>query len=125
MSHRLKVFVLVAGASLWIAGAPVSARPLAGTLPGQPPSVFASLWGSLASLWSAAGCEIDPNGARCVINHASTGPVGAHTGGGAGRLVNVRGAAGCEIDPDGARAKSPGPVCGASAAPGTILPQGL
>jgi len=98
----LQVVALVAGVLVLAPWAPLAARPAAGASPAPPPGILASLWGSLVNLWSAAGCEIDPNG-KCVNNHGSAGVARAGRGIGSGRLVNARGAAGCEIDPDGRR----------------------
>jgi hypothetical protein len=119
MSRRtLKVLVLIVGIATLVAWGPLSALPLRGPAPGQPQGFFASLWGSLTSLWSANGCELDPSG-RCIT---SRGTAPAHAGRGTGRLVNVRGANGCEIDPDGLTIKNPlgGATCGATVTSGSI-----
>ena len=121
MSRRtLKVLALVAGVATLVPWGPVSALPLGGPAAGQPQGFFASLWGSLTSLWSANGCELDPSG-RCI---ASRGTAPADAGRGTGRLVNVRGANGCELDPDGRVIKNPlgGPTCGATVTSSSIAP---
>ena len=119
MARRtLKILVFALGIATLVPCGQVSALPLGGPASGQH-GFLASLWGSLASLWSAAGCELDPSG-RCVSSRAGTAP--AYAGRGTGRLVNVRGAAGCEIDPSGRSVKSPlgGPTCGAVVTSGSV-----
>lgn len=121
MSRRsLKILGLVAGIAILVPWGPLSALPLTGPAPSQPQGFFASLWGGLASLWHANGCELDPDG-RCI---ASRGTAPAHGGRGTGRLVNARGAAGCELDPDGLTIKNPlgGATCGATVTSGSIAP---
>ena len=116
----LRVLVLVVGIATLVPWGPLSALPLGGPPPGQPQGFFASLWGSLTSLWSPAGCELDPSG-RCIASRDTTP---AHAGRGSGRLVNARGAAGCELDPDGRVIKNPlgGGTCGATVTSGPIAP---
>ncbi len=118
MSRRsLEAAVLTVGIAALVAVAPAAARPLGGS---APQGLVASLWGSLTSLWGAAGCEIDPSG-KCASSHGSALPGRPGRGLGRGRLVTVRGAAGCEIDPDGRKLSSPGgPTCGAATAGGGL-----
>jgi hypothetical protein len=113
--QSLQIVAVVVGIVMLAPWAPVSARPLGGTP--QPPGILASLWGNLVSLWSAAGCELDPSG-KCVSNHGSLAP--AHPGTGRGRLVTARGAAGCEIDPDGRCAHSSGMGIGSAGGPTAV-----
>jgi len=119
----LKVAVLAVAIATLAPWGPVSALPLGGPAPGQPQGFLASLWGGLASLWSAAGCELDPNG-RCISSHGSTAPARASAGHGTGSLVNARSANGCEIDPDGrsVQGQGGGPTCGAVVTGGSIAP---
>jgi len=117
----LEAAVLAVGIAALVATAPAAARPLGGSPHDQPQGLVASLWGSFASLWSANGCEIDPNG-KCVSSHGATLPARPGRGNGHGGLVNVRGAAGCEIDPDGRVVRNPnGTTCGAAIAGGAIV----
>lgn len=120
MSRRtLKVLVLAVGIATLVPWGSLSALPIEAAAPGHAQGFFASLWGSLTSLWSPSGCELDPNG-RCI---ASRGTAPGHAGRGTGRLVNSRGAAGCELDPDGRSIKNPGgATCGATVTGGSIAP---
>jgi hypothetical protein len=98
-----------------------SAHPLGGPAPSPPRGFLAALWGGLANLWGAAGCELDPSG-RCISSHIGTAPAGH--GRGTKGLVNLRGANGCEIDPDGrsVQGQGSGATCGATVTGGSIAP---
>ena len=120
MSRRRQVALLAAVIAALVAVIPAAALPLGGSQHGQPQGLIASLWGSLSSLWSANGCEIDPNG-RCLSSPSTALPARPGQGLGQGRLVNVRGAAGCEIDPNGRLVSPTGGTCGAAVAGGAVL----
>ncbi len=119
MSRRtLGILALAVGIATLVPWGSLSALPLGGAAPGHAQGFFASLWGSLTSLWSANGCELDPSG-RCI---ASRGTAPAHSGRDTGRLVNIRGANGCELDPNGRIILGQGSTCGATVTSGSIAP---
>jgi len=55
---------------------------------------FGPFWRHLTAFWAAAGCIIDPDGARCVAN--PTSPAG-------NTVVAPTAPAGCILDPNGCR----------------------
>jgi hypothetical protein len=103
-SPRLRSTVIVAGLVALLSIAPAvwavpghRAEPDAGT-----PRALARLGGwldhvvsGMQSLWAAAGCGMDPNGAPCPANTPAPEPQDGET------CDSTTPRAGCSIDPDG------------------------
>lgn len=105
MSRSRRMFIALALALIlpapWAHATSRSRTPAQHTVESRPPAplqFLTSLWGTLTSLWSKNGCQIDPYGRCAPVNPASG------TGGQANPKPN-----GCEIDPYGVAACSPAP----------------